>query len=473
VSSLNHPTAAAQASAAVSGGTGTPTSVSPATTVPTTTVPKPQVSSCATQYQYTSLGPSLTGFISAGENAYPHTECLSRLGESLSTAAIARVNKPALLNFEGARVTGTSSLTSAMLSINAASSITRVTLDQGSGSSDGIDCNAACTITASTVEGMRGNAISVSGAVSDGSVIGGSSAATEVTTVGTLLSGLMFYHDSNVRVGYYQSDNDSHNGAFFNTVSAPCSALSITAADLGQPNTTWALPKNDNGAGLNLIGTGTARGTGCSFQSVTDRGNGGYGIDLTSDSWNTFANVSITGEASGELNSGINVDGNSNYNSFKTATVSHEATAVDIGDSGVAGGGGEVGNDHNAFVTLNVSDDSYGSLSIVGGEDNTFGTISGTNEGNDTTGGTFYMGLIQFEQTGSLSCDGAPCPVSGNVVGFASFTGAPADPAKWDTAQYLVYANAGASDNRVTLFDLNRDTYVKSACGVAARNYCS
>jgi hypothetical protein len=465
VSSFNRSTAGdSQASAAASGGTGTQASVSPTTTVPTTTVPKPPVSSCTKQYQYT--GTSLTGFITAGEDAHGNTECLSSLGESLSTGAIARISKPVALNFEGARVTGTSSLTSAMLSINAASSISRVTLDQGSGSSDGIDCNAACAITASTVEGMRGNGISVSGAVSDGSVVGGTSAATEVTTVGTLLSGLMFYHDSNVRVGYYVSDNDSHNGAFFNTVSAPCSAVSITAVDLGQPSTTWALPKNDNGSGLELLGTGTVRGTGCSFQSVSDRGNGGYGIDLTSDSWNTFANVWITGEASGELNSGINVDTNSNDNSFPNATVSHEATAVDIGDNGVPGGEGEVGNDHNAFGSLNVSEDSYGSVSIVGGEDNTFARITGTDEGDDGTGSSFYVGLIQFQyQAASRTCDGGTeaCPVIGNVVDSASFTGSPSF-AKWDTAHYVVYADAGTSDNTVFLTSLSHATYVDAWC---------
>jgi hypothetical protein len=273
-------------------------------------------------------------------------------------------------------------------------------------------------------------------------------------------------------VGYFTSSYDNHNGAFFNYVSAPCSATNISVTDLGQPTSTWGLSKNDSGGGLTLMGTGTGRGTGCSFGSVSDNGNGGYGLDLTGASGNTFSNVWVTGEATGELNSGINVATASADNTFSNVTVHHEATAVDIGGNGVKGGNGEAGNNYNTFGTLLVSGDSYGSVSITGGEDNVFDSIIGTNEGNDGTGTSFYLGLIQFQyQSAEHTCNGdtTACPVSGNVVHSAYFSGPP-DLPSWDTAHYIVYADVGASDNYVTVSRPTSITYKVAACDDAGRS---
>jgi len=465
--------AVAEEGAAQRSGTTTTTRV-PDTTSPAPqpkrkrhTVPTKTVTFCAHPY----AGTSLTGFIAAAQVSYPATECLSAWGESLTVAATAQIEAPAALDFEAAKLTGTSSLGGTMLDVGlhaARTSITQVTLAQGSGSSNGITCSVTCTITASTIEGMRGNGIFVSGAGSDGSVIGGSSPATRVSTVGTLLSGIMFNHDAGVTVGYVTSAYDNHNGVLFNSVSAPCSATSISVSDLGQPTTTWGLSKNDSGGGLNLIGTGMGGG-GCSFNSVTDSGNGGYGVDLTNASHNAFGYVSVTGEATGQLNSGINLSTGSAGNSFTTARVTHEATAVDIGGNGVSGGRGEAGNDGNLFRTLYVSGDSYGSVSITGGEDNTFTTIIGTNEGDAVTG-TFYEGLIQFQyQAQYLSCNGGACPVSGNTVTSATFSGG--SGRWWDTARYVVYSDAGTTDNSVRLASMSRASYSKAPCSAEAANH--
>jgi hypothetical protein len=439
----------------------------PGGTTPTTTIPpkKKVVVSC--KYQY--AGTSLAGFIAAAEQVFPATECLSSPGRSLAASSTAQITRRAALNFEGATVTGTSSLGGPMLSVGgdaATTSISEVLLDEGSGSGNGINCDAACTITASTVEGMRGNGIFVSGPGSDGSVIGGTSWTTRVATVGSLFSGLMFNHDSDVRVGYVTSSFDNHNGVFFNFVSAPCSASSISVTDLGQPTSAWRLSKNDSGGGLTLTRTGTTRGTGCSFTSVSDSGNGGYGVNVEAASWNTFTYIAVTGESTGELNSGINVSSGSADNTFSTANVHHEATAVDIGSNGVKGGNGEAGNNYNSFGTLLVSGDSYGSVSITGGQDNVFTSIIGTNEGNDGTGSSFYLGLIQFQyQSGDHTCNGdtTACPVSGNVVHSAYFSGPP-DLPSWDTAHYIIYANVGASDNYVTVSRPSSQTYKDAAC---------
>jgi hypothetical protein len=422
----------------------------------TASVTKATITNC-TKYS----GSKLSSFIAAAEAKYPATECLYHVGESLSAASTVQITSPVAVNFEGASVSGTAALKSAILDVTTSSAKTKisdVTLKEGKGSGDGIDCHAACIITDSTVEGMKGDGIFVTDA--PGSVIGGDSVASKVSTVGNTKSGLEVNHTVGVRVGDFTSTLDNHFGVSFETVSGtalmPCSANSITTTDVGTVSGLWKLPANISGSGLELVNTGTKIGSGCSFKSVTANGQGGYGLALGGSSYNTFAHVSTTGESKGHNNPGINLDSGSAYNTFTSATITHETVGVEIGNSGVKGGSGEVGNDHNAFGTLKFTNDSYGAIGIIGGTHNTFTSVKGTEIGN--AGGGFYEGLIQF-RTNPVTKG----PDTGNVVTSASFTQAPRE-GKYDLAPYVAYADSATSGNSVTLSAVDAVTYSIAPC---------
>jgi hypothetical protein len=407
-------------------------------------------------------GTKLAGFVSQAEANYPATECLASPGESLSTGGEVTLNAPAALDFAGATVTGTSALRADMLDFSSTaggSSITNVTLSEGKGSGNGIDCHAACSITASTVEGMKGDGIFVTSA--PGSVIGGDSVASEVSTVGSAKSGIEVNHTVGLTMGYVTSTLDNHNGVFFSSVSGtasmPCSVTSITSIDVGNVSALWGLADNITGSGLEVSHTGTTIGTGCSFQSVTANGQGGYGLALGSSSYNTFASVSTTGQTVGHNNPGINLDSGSAENTIASATITHETVGVEIGNSGVKGGAGEIGNDDNTFGTMVFTNDSYGAIGIIGGSGNTFASVTGTEIGN--AGGGFYEGLIQFK-TNSAPGSGAD---TANVVTSASFTLAPKE-GKFDLAPYVAYADSSTSGNSVTLSSVDALTYKVAPC---------
>jgi hypothetical protein len=428
----------------------------PAQAAPTPSRSKvwPPITNCI---EYT--GTNLAAFVTAAERTYPKTECLSSSGESLTTSAEATLDEPAVLNFEGATVAGTSALTDAMVNVTAAGgSITDVTLNEGAGSGNGIDCHAACRITQSTVEGMRGDGIFVSAA--PGSVIGGDTPASGVSTVGNTDAGLEVNHTVGVTLGYVTSTLDNHYGVDFQTVSGsasmPCSAESITTTDVGAASSEWGLSSNISGSGLELIGSGTTSGTGCRFQTVTANGQGGYGLALGSSSYNSFSAVYASGESHGDNNPGINLDNGSAHNTISWATVDNETVGIEIGDSGVKGGAGGAGNDDNAFGTLTFGDDTYGAIAVIGGSANTFFMVTGVGVGN--AGGGFYEGLIQFRTNPSTGS-----PDTGNVVRSAGFSGA-AGEGKYDVAPYVVYADAGTSGNSVTLRGVSASTYKVAPC---------
>jgi hypothetical protein len=408
-------------------------------------------------------GTNLATFIVAAEANYPVTECLSTAADSLSVGSTVQITAPAIINLEGATVTGTSALSGAILDVatsSAGTKIVDVTLSEGKGAGDGIDCHAACTITQSTVEGMKGDGIFVTDA--PGSVIGGNTDAAVVSTVGNAKSGIEVNHTVGVTIGYVTSTLDNHFGVSFETVSGtasmPCSVTSITTTDVGTESALWKLPTNISGSGLDLSDTGTTSGTGCSFQSVTANGQGGYGLALGGSSYNSFASVSTTGQLKGHNNPGINLDSGSAENTITSATITHETVGVEIGNSGVKGGAGEVGNDHNSFGTMTFTGDSYGAIGIIGGSGNTFTSVTGTDIGN--AGGGFYEGLIQF-RTNTASGSGAD---TGNVVTSASFTGAPRE-GKYDLAPYVAYADSSTSGNSVSLSSVDAVTYSIAPCG--------
>jgi hypothetical protein len=308
------------------------------------------------------------------------------------------------------------------------------------------------------VQGMKGNGIYISRA--PGTVIGGSTAASEVTTIGNTKAGLEVLNTSGITVGYFVSSYNNHYGAEFSGDSSPCAVTSIVATDTGIASTTWGLATDNGESGLELLGTGTATGNACTFQSVTANVQGGYGLALGHSSYNSFAAVSITGEAKGQVNPAINLSGGSAYNAFASVDVNHESMAIYIGNDGVKGGKGEVGNDHNTFSALVATDDSYGTINIIGGSGNKFTSVTGTGEGSD---GKYYLGLIQFRTNPQTEN-----PDTNNVVGSAKFSGAPM--AKWDTAKYVLFADTGTTGNSVTLKSVAPITYSQSACSLHAGN---
>jgi len=406
-------------------------------------------------------GNDLAGFIAAAETSYPATECLSSSGEALTSVNPGTISSPAILGFQGATVTGTSALSGPMLSVattSANTTIMDVTLNGGGGEGDGIACHAACRITSSTVEGMMGNGIYISSA--PGSVIGGSTAASEVSTVGNTKAGLEILNTASVTVGYFASSYNNHYGVEYSGDAGPCATTSIIATDTGIASAQWGLATNNNGSAVELLGTGTAAGNGCSFQNVTATTQGGYGLALSGSSYNSFAHVSVTGEPKGQINPAINFSGGSASNTFNSAKVNHESMAVDIGNDGVKGGKGEVGNDDNVFTSLSATDDTYGTISVVGGSGNVFTSVTGTGEGSD---GKYDLGLIQFRTNPATKN-----PDTSNVVKSANFTGAPM--AKWDTAKYVLYTDAGTSGNSATLASVDKITYSQAACSTHTGN---
>jgi hypothetical protein len=167
--------------------------------------------------------------------------------------------------------------------------------------------------------------------------------------------------------------------------------------------------------------------------------------------------MSASGEDHGDNNPGINLDSGSAHNTINSATIDHESVGLEIGNSGVKGGRGQTGNDDNAFGTLSFADDSYGAIGIIGGTGNIFWSVTGTDMGN--AGGMFYLGLIQFRTNAATGS-----PDTGNIVKSAVFSGE-AWKGVYDTAPYVVYADAGTSGNSVTLRSVSSVTYKVAPCG--------
>ncbi|MGH9172459.1 MAG: hypothetical protein ACRD0Z_16575 [Acidimicrobiales bacterium] len=393
-------------------------------------------------------GASLTGFISAAESAFPVEECLYPLRQRITVAAGLTVSSPAILDFDGAKLSGGPGLTTSMIVVEpsaADSAVTDVTLSKGP--KNGLQCSGTCSVTQTTIEGFEDDGLYVSG--NDESVIGGKTANSQVSTIGDGI-GLLVNEAIGVTIGYFSSSYDNHYGALLQSVTGTtataCTATSIKTEDTGKATATWSWGVNDAGSGLQLKGT-----SGCRFASVKASSQGGYGIALGNSSDNVFGTVAITGESHGQLNPGINLSHSAAGNVFKTVNVVHKSVAVDVGNDGVAGGGGTSGNDDNVFENLSAKDDTYGVIDFHGGTGNRFGSVTSTDDGSPNG---FYIALVLFKQSTS--------PVTGNVVTSATFTGSPAAP--HDTPDYLVYADSGSSGNSVTIAKDASTTYKLAPC---------
>jgi hypothetical protein len=415
---------------------------------------------CAVTPRYPSTAPictryggsRLAGFVLAAESSWPVRECLSAPDKSLTVSSAVQVVSPVSLNFEGATVTGSSTLSRPILSVQKTapgSFISRVTFTRSGG--DGIDCHAQCFLIGVSAIDLGGFGVNIDVGAND-SEVGGDSVDGEVFTEANAKTGVFIHNVDGVIIGVVESDFDNHYGVLLDKVTgsteAPCSVASVVGIDTGDVSPDWPnLAKNNKGAPLELLDT-----TGCSVAAFTGTGQGGYGLALGGSSHNTFGTVIVTGEISGERNPGLNLAGGSAANTFATLLVNDESIAVDIGNNGVPGKNGEVGNDDNTISSLVANDDGTGVIDDTGGSDNTFVSVTGTGDG---AYGSFYLGLIMFRTPGA-GVD------SGNVVKAASFafSGVPRN----GTAEYLVYADALTSGNSVRLSKIDSDTYSKAAC---------
>lgn len=395
-------------------------------------------------------GSSLTGFVAAAEKRFPQQECLAPSQQQISVGTSLSVTAPASLDFDGAVLTGTSSLTSSMFVVTpkaSSSVLTDVTLSTGP--TNGVQCEARCIVTDATVEGFREDGVFLT-ATSEDSVIGGAASSLAMTTVGDSI-GLWAHGTEGLTIGYLVNRYDNHYGALLQQVtgtsSHTCAVTSIRSSDTGNSRSSMNWPANDHGSGLQLEKT-----SGCVFSSVVATGQGGYGIALGEATNNQFGDVTITGELQGGLNPGINFSHGASNNTFTKATIDHETIAVEIGNNGSSGGGSKSGNDNgNVFDSLTAADNGYGVIDIEGGSGNSFDKVVGDDNGAHKP---FYAALLMFNAGSSATTD--------NTVKAADFTGA--SSVTHDTAEYDVYADSASSGNSVTLTATDPATYQDAAC---------
>jgi hypothetical protein len=230
-------------------------------------------------------------------------------------------------------------------------------------------------------------------------------------------------------VGTFISNADWHYGVVMSGDSNVM-ANSLTITNTGAAE--GALPVNSTGSAIELFGV-----TGSTFTSIHASGMPGYGLAIARSTDDTFDSVIIARDGRGRSNPGINIDHDSAGNTFQYASVTDTSVGVNLGGGGAKlDPSSRTGNVDNTFDLLVLVGDTYSAVNVGGGTGNVFVTIDATDVGGGYPAPD--KASIRLYNTGTSNNRIEDYNAYFNI-GFA----------KWDTADYLVYADANASHNSV------------------------